>query len=246
MSEARRRTAPMQPQRPISGRDLKPILAALLVDDAFPSSLDAVRDLPARRIVNPLFALFCDADALRRWRAVTAMGRVVSRLAEENLESARVVMRRFMWNLNEESGGIGWGCPEAMGECMARSGRLADEYGCILFSYLHPERNFIEHPALQEGVLWGIGRLAQARPECLAGCAELLAPFLESPEAALRGLAAWAGGHLAGSRLTAPLEKLADDRASFRLYRGERLELCSVGELALQALRWTAMSSTNK
>ena len=129
---------------------------------------------------------------------------------------------------------------------MARSGRLADEYGCILFSYLHPERNFIEHPALQEGVLWGIGRLAQARPECLAGCAELLAPFLESPEAALRGLAAWAASPVINARLMPLLEKLADDHASFQLYRRERLEVCSVGELALQALRWTPMSSTNK
>jgi GAF domain-containing protein len=129
---------------------------------------------------------------------------------------------------------------------MARSGRLADEYGCILSSYLHPERNFIEHPALQEGVLWGIGRLAHARPASMAGCAELLAPFLESPEAALRGLAAWAGGPLADARLAPLLEKLADDRASFQLYRGERLEVCSVGELALQALQWTPMNSPDK
>lgn len=236
----------MKPQRPVSGRELKRMLAALLVADTFPSSLDAVDDLPGRRVVNPLFAFFCDADALRRWRAVTAMGRVVSRLADENLESARVVMRRFMWNLNEESGGIGWGCPEAMGECMARSDRLADEYGCILSSYLHPERNFIEHPALQEGVLWGIGRLAQSRPASMADCAEFLAFFLGSPEAALRGLAAWAGGPLADGRLTPLLEKLTGDRTSFRLYRGERLEVCSVGELALQALRWAPMNSPEK
>jgi hypothetical protein len=226
----------MKPQHSPSGRELKRILANLLVSETFPSSLDSVRHLPGRQIVNPLFAFFCSADALRRWRAVTAMGRVVSRLADENLESARVVMRRFMWNLNEESGGIGWGCPEAMGECMARSGRLADEYACILSSYLHPERNFIEHPALQEGVLWGIGRLAQARPGCMTGCAELLAPFLGSPEAALRGLAAWAGGFLLDSRLAPLLENLADDRESFQLYRGERLELCSVGDVARQAL----------
>lgn len=129
---------------------------------------------------------------------------------------------------------------------MARSDRLADEYGCILLSYLHPERNYIEHPALQEGVLWGIGRLGQSRPALMADCAEWLAPFLGSPEAALRGLAAWAGGPLADARLTPLLEKLADDRASFQLYRGERLEVCSVGELALQALRWAPMNSPEK
>lgn len=236
----------MKPQCFVKGRELKRMLAALLVADTFPLSLDAIDDLPGRQVVSPLFAFFCDADALRRWRAVSTMGRVVARLADRNLESARVVMRRFMWNLNEESGGIGWGCPEAMGECMARSDRLADEYGCILLSYLHPERNYIEHPALQEGVLWGIGRLAQSRPALMTDCAEWLAPFLGSPEAALRGLAAWAGGPLADARLTPLLEKLADDRASFQLYRGERLEVCSVGELALQALRWTPMNFPEK
>jgi hypothetical protein len=228
----------MTPHRSIGGRELKRMAAGLLVADSFPSSLDAIRHLPIRQVVNPLFGFFCDADPLRRWRAVSAMGRMVSRLAGENMESARIVMRRFMWNLNEESGGIGWGCPEAMGECMARSDRLADEYGCILWSYLHPERNYIEHPALQAGVLWGVGRLAHARPAPAADGAELLRPFLAAPEAVLRGLAAWACGPLADARMAPLLEGLAADGASLQLYRRERLETCTVGELAVQALRW--------
>ena len=231
---------------PPGGRELKRIVASLLGSERFPASWESIRHLPGRQVVNPLFACFCHRDLLMRWHAVTAMGLVVSRLADENMESARVVMRRFMWNLNEESGGIGWGCPEALGECMARSERLADEYGCILLSYLHPERNFIEHPALQEGVLWGIGRLAQARPALTVDCTELLTPFLGSPEAALRGLAVRACGPLADARLTPLLEKLAADSASFQLYRGERLETCSVGELAAQALQWTRRGSAER
>jgi hypothetical protein len=232
--------------QPPGGRELKRIVASLLGSDSFPAAWDSIRHLPGRQVVSPLFACFCHRDPLLRWRAVTAMGLVVSRLADEDMESARVVMRRFMWNLNEESGGIGWGCPEAMGECMALSERLADEYGCILWSYLHPERNFIEHPTLQEGVLWGIGRLAHARPAMTADGTEILAPFLGSPEAALRGLAALACGPLADARLTPLLEKLATDSTSFPLYRGGRLETCSVGELAAQALRWTRMGSMER
>ena len=231
---------------PPRGRELKGIVASLLGSENFPASWESIRHLPGRQVINPLFACFCHRDLLLRWRAVTAMGMVVSRLADENMESARVVMRRFMWNLNEESGGIGWGCPEALGECMARSERLADEYGCILLSYLHPKRNFIDHPALQQGVLWGIGRLAHAWPSMTADCTELLRPFLASPEAALRGLAARACGPLADARLTPLLEKLAADSASFQLYRGERLEACSVGELAAQALQWTRMGSAER
>jgi hypothetical protein len=228
----------MNAQSP-TGRELKKIVADLLLSEIFPASLESVIQMPARKVVNPLFAFFCDRDPLLRWRAVTAMGAVVAGLAEENIESARVVMRRFMWNLNEESGGIGWGCPEAMGECTARSAALADEYGCILISYLQPECNFIDHPALQEGVLWGIGRLAHARPAMMARGVEFLAPFLGSPEAALRGLAVWACGPLAERRLIPLLEKLEQDGASLRLYREGRLEVCTVGALALQALQRT-------
>ena len=111
------------------GRELKRIVASLLGSESFPASWESIRPLPGRQVINPLFACFCHRDLLLRWHAVTAMGIVVSRLADENMESARVVMRRFMWNLNEESGGIGWGCPEALGECMARNKRLAGEYG---------------------------------------------------------------------------------------------------------------------
>jgi hypothetical protein len=124
-----------------------------------------------------------------------------------------------------------------MGVCMARSQGLADEYGCILISYLHPGRNFIEHPALQEGVLWGIGRLAHARPAVMADCSEILLPFLVSAETAARGLAAWACAPLADVHLIPRLEQLAADRAPFTLYREERLQSCSVGELAREALR---------
>jgi hypothetical protein len=229
-----------------TGRELKRIVAHLLGSHNFQAAVESITQLPARRVVNPLFAFFCDREALLRWRSVTAMGAVVAKLADENMESARVVMRRFIWNLNEESGGIGWGCPEAMGECMARSERLADEYAGMLISYLHPERNFIEHPALQEGVLWGIARLSHARPALMADCTELLTPFLGSPEAALRGLAAWACGSLGDARLTSQLETLEKDSATFLLYRDEQLGACSVGELAAQALRWTRMGSVER
>ena len=90
------------------------------------------------------------------------MGQVVSNLADTDMESARVVMRRLIWNLNDESGGIGWGSPEAMGDIMACHQRLAEEYHRLLISYVRPEGNFLEHPQLQKGLLWGLARLARS------------------------------------------------------------------------------------
>ena len=81
-----------------------------------------------------LFSFLCHHDQKIKWRAVTAMGMVISNLAEKEMESARVIMRRLMWSLNDESGGIGWGAPEAMAEIIACHQGLAEEYTHILIS----------------------------------------------------------------------------------------------------------------
>jgi len=85
--------------------------------------------------------------------------------------------------------------------------------------------------------LWGFARLAHARPAMTAGCGEILSPFLASAETAARGLAAWACMPVEDVRLMPRLESLIKDRASFMLYREDRLESCTVGELAEDALR---------
>jgi hypothetical protein len=165
------------------------------------------------------------------------MGRVVSRQAEEDMADARVIMRRLMWNLNDESGGIGWGSPEAMGEIMACSPPLAREYRHIAISHIDPEGNFLEHEGLQQGALWGIGRLFHARPETGAGCNDLLIPFLRAPDAPRRGLAAWAAIPLASKALQEPLEALAGDSSVLQIYENMSLVQKQVGELAGMALR---------
>ena len=151
--------------RQMGGRQLKRKILELLNEDELEKSLETVCLMPARQAVNPLFSFLYHKDELIKWRAVTAMGTVVACLAHADIESARIVMRRLLWNLNDESGGIGWGSPEAMGEIMARHGGLAKEYAGILVSFINEAGNYLEHEILQRGVLWGLGRLAHERPE---------------------------------------------------------------------------------
>ncbi len=231
------------PRTQPSGRELKQLIVAHLRSDELGPALTQILQLPARRAVNPLLSLFCDRDPLLRWRAVTAMGAVAAALVEREPESARVVMRRCMWNLNEESGGIGWGCPEAMGESTARSELLAAEYGCILISYLWPRGNFLEFSAIQPGVLWGVGRLGYARPPVLGEYAARINPFLTAEDAPRRGLAAWAAGAIGNAESVAPLTRLTEDVALLDFYQEGRLSRVSVGELARTALRRLSTTS---
>ena len=211
------------------------MLPFLQADD-FSKGLDEIRRLPPRKAVGPLFSYLCSLDELVKWRTVTAMGSVLSDLAASDLESARVVMRRFIWNLNDESGGIGWGCPESMADAMARNEKLAFEYECILISYIQPEGNYLEHEGLQRGVLWGIGRLARNRPQCMQTAAAFLLAYMESEDPYLRGLAAWAVSPILIDEAIHRLRKLTRDPGVLILFRNGKIAQHTVGQLAGEAL----------
>ncbi|MGE4554146.1 MAG: DVU0298 family protein [Desulfovibrionaceae bacterium] len=208
----------------------------------------------AEPLVGPLLALRLDRETLVRWRAVEGLGRLAARLADATPERARVLVRTFMWYLNEESGNLGWGIPDAMGEATARSPRLAAEYGSILASYIADEPgldgNFLDHAELRRGACWGLGRLAEARPERVRPWARFLVRGLADADAGIRGLCARTLGVLArttpaGSadegaadvRGAAPaLAALADDGAELEFYDGTAVRRVRVGELAAAAL----------
>lgn len=217
----------------MTSRQLKKQVAELLQQSDFSAAMAAVGALPPRQVIGPLFSRFYGVDELLRWRAISAMGHVVSGMADAGeMESARIVMRRLMWHLNDESGGIGWGCPEAMGEITARHARLAEEFHRILISYVMEEGNFLEHEMLQRGVLWGIGRLAAARPNLAAAAAPHLPPFFTSPDPFHRGLAVWAALPIADPPIKSLIQNMADDTAELTFYWNGGLYRRTVSQFA--------------
>ncbi len=218
------------------GRGLKQTVRNLLNADAFEASLHEFCMLPARQVINPLFSFLVHSDEKLRWRAITAMGAVVENLARKDMESARVIVRRLMWSLNDESGGIGWGAPEAMAEIMARHEGLAREYSRMLISYMDYEGNFLEYEGLQRGVLWGLVRLARVRPQMVAEAGGHLQKYLESSDATIRGLAAWASGLLRIEDARPMLQLLVNDDSLLRLYIDHEFTQVRVQDLAAKAL----------
>jgi len=231
-----RRKHPKMGHARVGGRALKERVLELLKSADLERSLEELYSWPARQVINPLFSFLYNLDEQVRWRAVIAMGAVVAKLADKDMESTRVIMRRLMWNMNDESGGIGWGSPEAMGEALACHEGLAEEYGRILISYAKEDGNFQEHELMQRGVLWGIGRLSQVRPDLTKDAAPYIIPYLESPDAGLRGLAAWITGLLGIKDAYRGLEHLTDDEGEVQMCVGRRLVKRRVKELAGEAL----------
>ncbi|MCI5132084.1 MAG: HEAT repeat domain-containing protein [Candidatus Electrothrix sp. EH2] len=227
-------------------RAIKQNVLKVLQQDKLADIESALADLPEKDLVNALFFGICHAEEGIRWHAISVMGGAVARLAEQDMEEARIILRRMLWSLNDESGGIGWGAPEAMAESMCRHEGLADEYIHILISYMRPDGeeewqdgNFLEHEMLQQGLMWAMGRLAQCRKGHLLarGAEHDLPPYLDSSDAAVCGLAARAIGLLGSAEGTDRLHDLAaNDQRTLRLYEQGTLSTVSVAELAAQAL----------
>ncbi len=172
------------------GRKTRQRVTKILSTHMRADALTLLAQIPDEQLVGHLFSHFYHQDPLIKFRSITAMGQLGKRVAHRHMEKARVLMRRIMWNLNDESGGIGWGSPEAMGEILYQSPALAREYQSILFSYLDPRGNFIEHESLQQGVLWGIGTYLGAAPQEMDLITrELLFAHLDSPDPVKRGFA---------------------------------------------------------
>ena len=229
----------------MSSRAIKKQVLDLLAGGDLVASRKALAGLPAGDVVHALFSAICRENPVVRWHAVTCMGDAVARIAADDLEAARIILRRFLWSLNDESGGIGWGAPEAMAECLCRDERLAGEYAHMLVSYMREDGeelcqdgNFIEHPLLQRGVVWGVGRLAGCRRELLQqlGAGRDLGGYLEAEDPELRGLAALAAGRLREATLRPLLEGLRADTAPLSWYDEGALHQTTVGALVRDAL----------
>jgi hypothetical protein len=128
-------------------------------------------------------------------RAAAALGACVAAMARKTPEKARIVMRRLLWHMNEESGNLGWGVPESMAEMLAHSPLLAEEFSRVLFSYIRnsgQEDNFVDHAPLRRSCYWAVGRVLQARPELASSALPHLRAGLRDEDLPCRGMAAWA------------------------------------------------------
>lgn len=218
-------------------RNLKKRIDKILESPEFTEELDNLLEFPGNQLINSLLSFLYDKDPVIRWNAVVALGSAVSNMAGEDIESARIVIRRLMWNLNDESGGIGWGSVEAMGEILAGNDALAQEYSRILLSYARKDGNFQEHELMQRGVMWGIGRLSQVKPDLLKESAPRhILPYLESGDAVVRGLAAWISGLLEIEEAKSRLKEMEKDETEIQVFIDHKLIKRRVSDMAKKAL----------
>jgi len=223
-----------------SGRELRALVLGALGTEDWQARLESLDGVPPEKLIAAFFAALNEAASPVKWRAVTAFALNTGRIAARDLEKARVVIRRCMWNLNDESGGIGWGVPEAMGESLALDRRLADEFHSVLVSYVLEDGeadNHLEFAPLRKGAWWGIARLAEARPELVnPALPRLLAAAGREVEPDIIALACLLFGRLGDAAAAPFIRGHLDSTHHIELYRDGKLETLETGALAREAL----------
>lgn len=155
-------------------RDFRKQLLHFLEQEDFDKNLKDIHKFPIQKTINALFAFLCSPDKKIKNNAILAMGEVVSTIAENDMNHAREIMRRFLWSLNEESGWIGWGSAEAMAEIMSRNDDLAQEYHKFLISYISEGDNYLLFEELRKEVVLALKRLSEVHPHLVTEVNHLL------------------------------------------------------------------------
>lgn len=217
-------------------RGIRREIAGKLTADDWDVALSDIVEMPTQLALNELIGRVLHPDERIKWRAVTAVGALTAKLADEDMEAARVIVRRLMWNMTEESGNCAYGTPEAIGEILACHAQLATEFAPILISFIHPQGNFLEYEPLQTGALWGLGRLSQVNPELTRGAVPLLMPLLRSEDSGVRGTAVWVLGLVGEEAVLDELGRLRNDDGGVRLYIDGTVKALSVGEAVRRSI----------
>lgn len=204
-------------QRLVEGRDWGALLALADSD---------------RKVLSRILPLTYQPDGLLRWQAVEALGLAAGRVADRDAEFVRGIIRRLIWSLNDESGGIGWSAPEAIGEILANRPKLFAEYAPIVISLFDNLEEDYFHP----GIIWAISRVAQVAPELMLDAYEPVLAFLDDADPYVRGLAARCLGYLGMQKAASRLEQLTNDSGQLLLYADGKLNPTTVGSLAREAI----------
>jgi hypothetical protein len=177
-------------------------------------------------------SLSFDHDELVRWRAIEAFGKVAGLQAELGLEKVRDLVRRLLWLMNDESGGLGWHSPELIGEVIYNIPEFADEYGILLPAYVKEE-------PFERGAHIAMSRVALKRPDVFVKFQKVIARSLNDEDELIRGFAALVLGLTGSKTVLASIEELRTDSERFTIYDFDsgNITETSVADMAERAIR---------
>lgn len=130
-----------------------------------------------KKVISLLVRAAYDKETLAGWRAIGAIGLAAQALVKTEYGFLRETVRKLLWSLSDESGGIGWAAPEILGEIVsADSQRFSDIIPLIAEVY------DIEEKVFRPGILYALGRIAEKSPDLVTPYKDLIRRALSEGE----------------------------------------------------------------
>lgn len=180
-----------------------------------------------RHPMRTLSSLLFDPERLVRWRAIEGLGRVAAIEAGTEPDRVRRQVSRLLWLMNDESGGLCWNAPEAIGEIIRNVPGLIDEYGQLLPSF------FIEEP-FEAGSRWAVSRVGHLKPEMFERALDDLTWSLKDKDPTIRGFSLMAMAAVSPKRARELSPTIDGDSGQVEFYNYDtgRFETATVAEVA--------------
>ena len=158
-----------------------------------------------------LMSVTYDSDELVRWRAIEATGWVAGKSPSSDLDSVREMVRRLLWQMSDESGGLAWHASELIGEILVNVPVLIPEYADLLLSFLREE-------PFERGTHFAVYRVVQVNPKPFNDCVTDLVSSLADPDPAIRAFSALTLGVLKKSDCRHIMQPLLEDESQLQPY----------------------------
>ncbi len=178
-------------------KNWKAELEAALAAEDYAAVKQAARDKVSRVLRFLSGRLYLNGES-EKWKTIHALGAVAADQTILDHQRATELMRRFVWALNDESGAVPYGIPEAIGEVLAVRPELQEAFLPILCSLLTEEEMSQTGP-VERGALWAVGRVgrpaAEYSEEAVTAVREAAAshPDSDSRDVARKSLASMMG-----------------------------------------------------
>ena len=188
--------------------------------------LNAARE--DKKVIRYLQRLLYSGDTLFRQRAAEILGRACSIVGERDPGLVSKLLQGLFYSLIDTAA-FPPGAFEAIGEIISHRADLFGGYAPQLYQFLADDTRKAQ-------VLHALGRIAKSSPALLKKHTFHFFSFLEDPNPAVRGYAAWLIGNLGAHEARKDLEKLIDESHEVEIFENGNIEKKTVGQVVSEAL----------
>ncbi len=206
-------------------RNIKQTLKILLSEGDYQKIAEMAEDNQA--VISKLISMTYDKEDVLTWRAIESFKTISKRLTPIKPGLMRDTIRRLLWSMSDESGGIGWSACEIIGCITSANPSEYSEMIPLLWSY-REEENF------RPGALWAMAQIGLVDASAISFICNDIEKYFSDPSPCVKAYAAYCS-KIARCKIAAPL-RITNPEETFTCYKDGELKAYSVSEFIAMTL----------